>query len=61
VSDLKAEASTDQVGTIALPKPHVSKGGRVYVHSRSMLAWARREHGKQVTQADVQRRSAPSA
>jgi hypothetical protein len=36
---LEAEASTDDVGTVALPKPYVSKGGRVYVHSRSMSAW----------------------
>jgi hypothetical protein len=51
---LEAEASTDQVGTVALPKPYVTKGGRVYVHSRSMTRWAKRELGKQVEQRDVQ-------
>lgn len=48
------EASADQVGTVEQPKPYLTVNGRLYVHSRHMLAWARREHGKAITQRDVQ-------
>jgi hypothetical protein len=51
---LKAQATADEVGTVELPKPYVTVNGRVYVHSRHMLAWAKREYGKQITQRDVQ-------
>ena len=51
---LKAKVTADEVGTVEAPAPYITKAGRVYVHSRSMLAWARGEYGKHVTQRDVQ-------
>jgi hypothetical protein len=51
---LKAEASTDQVGSVELPAPHVTKAGNLYVHSRHMTAWAKKNVDRKVEQADVQ-------
>jgi hypothetical protein len=52
---LKAEATTDEVGTVEAPAPYIRPDGRVFIHSRSMLAWARAKHGNAVTQRDVQK------
>ena len=49
-----AEASETEVGTVKSPRPYLSWKGTVYAHSRDMLRWAQNQHGKQVSQRDVQ-------
>jgi hypothetical protein len=51
---LLSHADEREVGTVEQPCPYVSTNGRVYVHSRHLLAWARGEYGEEVSQRDVQ-------
>jgi len=52
---LRAEVADDvDEGSLELPRSYVSKNGLVYVHSRSLLAWARDQYGADVSQRDVQ-------
>ena len=52
---LEEQASVDGIGTAEKPAPWISASGKVYVHSRSMLAWAQKAMGRHVTKADVQK------